>query len=427
MDWFIIRNDDHLGPFSDEDLESLYSAQEIVDETLVWNDSLKAPVQYGSLTFNEPPPLPLDISLTDNVDKIEQASVEKDIEVKEEIKIEEEEEKKDSFFQQNPKLKIVGFSLTLLILISGAIYFYQNRIFSRPSKMSLRDYERLTRVATGLSLDSEFDFAMAQDRSMIWIATNNPYHGKVAIKLKALKNKFLGEGGVEAFATGNLSNHLIGIENFKFKQGLKLVDGYYEIELYTPSRLEKPIFNFLNGFKTQFQFFQKVLISTMKPEEFEKALATYSSKKKYNETQFWSELKQKYQTLKMITLQIQDGVRDVFDGSGSNVEKINLFETQYKNKYGNFFTNFIITNEKSYENLVQKNFPDKVDIISNYTRLSKLARSIGIESVGVMEKLHQFKDWNNPSAVKGLRKESIERFQKIIDICEHKLGIIQVE
>ena len=203
--------------------------------------------------------------------------------------------------------------------------------------------------------------------------------------------------------------------------------GYYEIELYTPSRLEKPIFNFLNGFKTQFQFFQKVLISTMKPEEFEKALATYSSKKKYNETQFWSELKQKYQTLKMITLQIQDGVRDVFDGSGSNVEKINLFETQYKNKYGNFFTNFIITNEKSYENLVQKNFPDKVDIISNYTRLSKLARSIGIESVGVMEKLHQFKDWNNPSAVKGLRKESIERFQKIIDICEHKLGIIQVE
>lgn len=436
MDWFIIRDQDHLGPFTQEDLEELYASNEINDETLVWNESLEESVTYGSLALDEPPPLPPEFNdvVSEQAEQIEQT--EKTALVENEIEDEIDDEIEDESphpRHSSRKLQMFWFIIFIILLTPIAIYFYQNKIFTRPSKMSLRDYTRLTEIVEKKSEATEFVFALAQDRSMLWIATNNSNQGKVAIKLKAIKNRFLGEGEVEAFALADLKNHLVAIKDMRFKKGFKLLDGYYEIELYTPSKLNKPLLSFVNNHKKQFQFFKKVLISTMKPEEFEKSLAKYAVKKKYNENQFWSELKQKYQTLKMITLQIQDGVRTVFgkqryvDNQMNIKKKIESFESEYKLKYGNFFTNFVIANDKSYEQLARKNFPDKVDIIANYTRLSKLARSIGLESVQVMGDLERFKQWQDQVEVERFKEDSLARFQKIIDICDHKISIIQID
>jgi hypothetical protein len=463
MDWFIIRDQDHLGPFTQEELEELYASKEISDETLVWNESLKQSVSFSRLDFDSPPPLPPELSLMETEEELDEVPEEfpeefPDEVSEEEIEVEREEELEDELEEEledelenisqdiieeesddlnnlnplNPLYKKIAI-IVLILITPVAIYFYQNKLFSRPSKMSLRDYERLTEIVEKKSEQSDFVFALAQDRSILWVATNNPNQGKVAIKLKAVKNKFLGEGEIEAFAFADLKSHLLTIKDFKFKKGLKLLDGYYEVELYTPSGLKKPFLGFAYKHKTQFQYFKNVLISTMKSDDFEKVLRKYAVKKKNNESQFWSELKQKYQTLKMITQQIQDGVRRVFDEQsfGENKtsiqKKIQSFESEYKKNYGNFFTNFVIANDRSYEDLVKKNFPDKVDIISNYTRLSKLARSIGMQSVEVMQDLERFNQWQNPRAVKNFKQKSLTRFQKIIDVCDYKVSIIQTE
>lgn len=490
MNWFIIRDQDHLGPFTNEDLDELYCSGEINDDTLVWNEDLEAAIPYLQINPNEPPPLPSDFvsNISDNAisDNMEEVSWEvmEDVALENETsetnisnidnnyanvvrdgevlkipfpetdfdetdfakvdvpefepltKYDEDEDEDEGLepsertlnepkTHSKAKLALLTIAVFIACITPVVIYLVYNSTFSRPAKMSIGDYERLVGMVQNKSEVTKFAFAMAQDRSLIWVATNNPYHGRVAIKLKAIKNKFLGEGEVEAFTFADLNNHLMIIKNFKFNKGVKLIDGYYEVELYTPTRLEKPFMGIRGKHQQQFESFQNVLISTMKPDVFEKSLLKYSSRKNNNESQFWGELKQKYQTLKMITLQIQDGVRTVFLDTPNYQEKINSFENEYKTKYGNFFTNFVLTNEASYESLLNKTFPDKVDIISNYTRLSKLARSIGVQSAKAMDKLRTFKNWKNPKKVGALKTSLIKSFQNIIDVCDYKIGIIQ--
>jgi hypothetical protein len=478
MEWFVIKGRDHLGPFAEDNVRDLFQSGEIDSQSMLWREGLTDPVTYESVFMTEddksfkpmiededvPPPLPPQLERPSETPpkKMEAKRVEKSIEeppkpeirpkqVQEVIKeepqavvnntsvesneenndgIEEEVETSETKRSWGAIIVISIVLLTIIVSVPVVMYQQQHQSFNRPAKMGLSDYKRLKKLADNNKSSNQFDFALAQDKSELWLATNNPNVGTVSIKLKAIKDKYLGEEEVIAYASGKLNKKLAKFSSFEFKKGVRLVDGYYEIEVYTPKPLEKPFFTQFSGeHKDQFQFFQEILISSMTREDFNRTLAKFIKKKKSNELKFWAELKQKYQTLKMITLQIQEGVRSVFDGDRKNFRpNVKKFENEYKTKFGNFFTSFVIANDKSYESLETQNFPDKVDIIANYTRLSKLAKSIGIHSMNILHEMEGYQSTaGDDEAFKNLERSSLSRLQGIINICDSKMSVIQVE
>ena len=107
--------------------------------------------------------------------------------------------------------------------------------------MALNDYERLTEVSKDPSLSNKYGFAIAKDKSTLWMSTNLPYSGDLLISMKSIKGKTLSSKNVSVESRGKLNNKIANFSNFTFLEGLKLVDGYYEVEVSTTNDLKKPL------------------------------------------------------------------------------------------------------------------------------------------------------------------------------------------
>ena len=58
MDWFIIKENDHQGPFEESLLIEMNEKGEITSDTLVWKEGLKDPGTLKELILEAPPELP---------------------------------------------------------------------------------------------------------------------------------------------------------------------------------------------------------------------------------------------------------------------------------------------------------------------------------------------------------------------------------
>ena len=476
INWFVIHNSEHLGPFSEEVLHQLFSEGDIEQGTLIWKEGMDDSISYEEaflfkkeeLSFRPieetidtkfetenfkqikkeeqaiadddlPPDLPPEIF---NLQKIDSEHIA--IEVEESIELVEDQEeieeiedtpvlikkKKTRAAKSSKSYQYIIATLIMIILIPGAIFIKISVLkFKRPAKMSLHDYERLTEVSSDPALSNKYSFAMAKDKSTLWMSTNLPYSGDLVISMKSVTGKVLSPKKISLQTRGILNNKIATFSDFTFLEGLKLVDGYYEVEVSTTNDLEKPLITkFLHARKRQFRFFEVVLISNMDKSEFEILLQKNYKKAVSNDLEFWKELKQKYKTIQMITLQIQNSLKQVYDNPEKEWgEKVQHFEMDYKVKFGNFFTNFVIANDKSYEALKNKNFSNKLEIISNYTRLSRLARNIGSQTMSILNDLETFNNNLSLEEFKVSRKKSLNRLQNIINICNQKIEMIQTK
>jgi hypothetical protein len=166
----------------------------------------------------------------------------------------------------------------------------------------------------------------------------------------------------------------------------------------------------------------KVLISSLDIKSFKKQLQRFLKRKFHNSKSYWQEIIQKYQTVKMITDQIKVGFDQLFFKQPAPWPKrIVNFETQYRNKWGQFFTEFVKANESSYEKLSVKKFDDKQKVLASYNNLSNLAIKIGETAMVALERLQAF-DFKNATeeSIKKLNQENSLEFVKIMESCEQK-------
>lgn len=487
MDWFLIKESEHLGPFSEEGIKELHASGECLDEDLVWRDgwtdaktfkavfseeeppafSTKTPEKYIEEEIEEeeddelPPPLPPLPIIDDQPEAHEAPEIpatpatpeapelqeipespespespeipEHPVEIpkapKVVINFDDEEFVDDEVEKRYLKYAkiLAGVLVGCAILFGGYKYFLNaNSVFDRPSTMSLNDYETLAAVARMPEEKLDFIFALASDKRTLWASTNNPLEGEVFVNLKSKKGRVLGQD-VEVKAKGYLEDNLITFTDFQFVQGTRFLDGYYDVEIYTVDDLKVPFFKrFFHPTERQFRFINEFLISSMLRVDFEKQLRAFTEKRQMNSNEFWIEIEQKYRTIKTITEKIRSGFLDILNADEKNYQAaIQKFKDRYSQEYGVFFTSFVKSNDASYERLVGEEFEDRIEVIGNYTELSKLSKTVGTQAMALLVKLEALdrnsfdqKAWNE------LIKNSLEPFNKIIEECETKITVL---
>lgn len=475
IEWFVIYNSEHLGPFSETVLHQLYKEGDVKEETLIWREGMDDPMSYQDLFILKqeqldfrplkevseivekslwdieqeddelPPPLPPEITKAKFKSEVklevsDEASQENSYILEEESNdakkdlndlVEGEILKKTNSIKKESKrnrtLLLLGIFLFFVVLIPATFYVKNTYLtFSRPALMSLVDFDRLVEVSKDPSFSDKFAVALGQERARIWMATNLPYEGEVILKLKSIKDKTLTNTEVEAMARGHLQGKIVEFNEWIFTNGVKLVDGYYHVEAYTPRDLKIPfLFKIYPTRKKQFRFFDELLISQLNQDEFNEALGKTKKELTHNDLEFWQELKQKYKTIKMITLQVKNEMDRAFDSK--NVmwrEELKKFENKYKKEFGAFFTHFVIQNDQSYERLKMKKFSNKLEIISNYHRLSSLAKDIGRVSMDVFHEMKTF-DGIDDARKEVIHKKADKQLEEIIKTCDQKVSIIQ--
>lgn len=511
MEWFLITDNEHLGPFTEEVLHQLFENGEIDKDSRVWKEGWEDSKSYQDTFINSPsdlvfqpiadsvetvyekepeaniikdedlpPALPPEIteqqqkyisekeeqeqnttvishkailagsSLSENeknnlglkvnnsskkhsplaVKKVEQkVEIKKTKPIKEssdEISVDDVFDESDLKNQEKRIDKILRYvsviAVTLVIILP--IFFYFNKsevVFSRPSTMSLEDYERLVQNSSNPSRDIQFAFSLASDKRTLWISTNISLEGEVFLNLKSKRRRILGNSNVEVKAKGVLRQKLITLKEFQFVQGTKFVDGYYDAEIYTVEDLSEPIYNrFFEPREKQFRYLNDVLITSLHPVEFEKELSDQNKKRNSTERKFWEELKEEYRTVKGITLNIKDSLDAVFNEPSEKwLMAVAGFEKNYKSNYGVFFTSFVQAIEGKYDKLSKQNFNDKMKILSEYKKVSELSKEIGEDSMSVLEDLKSTDvSKMSPEQYQNFKYNTLLKFNLIISQCE---------
>lgn len=467
MNWFVISKNEHLGPYEEDVLEQLYLAGDIGDDSLVWREGMPEPKTYRQLLLDSknasedliedpitetddelPPELPPEVlqmreastpaprpgrehkeAVHREVLGGEADEIIKDEEV-EEVKDEEEIEL-DEHFEDEPKSKLVkvllGIFFLALLAAAGAagwMYYSSNlQAFSRPSKMDVKDYERLKTVAASSAKENVFAFALSKDKSSLWMATNNPLSGPVTLKISSIPGKSLSEERVVASSSSRLQDKIAHFDSFQFEKGQRLIQGWYEVEAATPVELEIPlVMSFLNPPPKRFRYLDRALLTSMKHHHFQKALERFNDKLIRNETAFWDELEQKYQTIKAIGISIHEALEKVFVKEPSAwVKNVQDFEREYTGNYGNFFTSFVIQNEEAYAEIAKKEFSDKNEVISYYTRLSRLAKGLGAVTMESLEEMRLLDEPGSERKRRELKESVASKFSSIMDEIDQNL------
>ncbi len=511
MEWFVITDEEHLGPYEESALLEMYENGDLTDESFIWQEGWEEAVQFQEVFVSEEEETPvlmddsLDLSLeslddeeeeeskpepqekpaSKNIPGIEQFKVSPDsdlppdlpplpteADIKKDLGLEEKKQKvtapkietkaeEESFdeiareaqvsagevvdseemdfegdfadddeeIEEGEKkkkwAKVILVVVLLFAVLGGGVFWFLNQKTEliRPSNMSLKDFNRLKETVAMGGIVNQFSFALSKDKKTIWVATNNPLSGKVFVKIKGIKNEALGDY-IEAKGSGELKDHLIEIKNLKFVLGSRFVDGIYEVAIESTSNLEVPIQRrFLHENNTKIKYVGKVLISNFDMKTFKKQLKKYLAKKFNNSQSYWQEIVQKYQTVKMITDQIRVGFEDLFKNQKAPWDKkIVNFEAQYRNKWGQFFTEFVKANEASYEKLALKKFEEQEKVLASYNNLSNLAINIGETAMVALEKLQGF-DFSkaDEKSINALMKNNSNEFQKIITSCDEKI------
>jgi len=442
--WFVIRNEKHVGPYDLDSLDEMHHSGKVELDTFVWKEGWDEPRTYKDLLFelegvpDLPPPIPFDAAIKsplvrDEVIPLESEKIEylEDTNDHEEIDLEStavdnqgliEEEASRRKSKNTKYFKVVLGSILLLVLVLLTAFYLlkQNNKVSKPSQMKLLDFEALTSLIDKNELSTKVEFYLSKNRSTIWMGTSNPYTGEVVLKISSIYGRHLGDVEVEALSYGELKSNIATFDQITFTKGEKIVEGYYNIEAYTTKPLQVPFTQkFSDDRDTMISFKGVVYLGLLKSQKFEKALALKNKKEQTNEKKFWEELREKYLTIKMITIQIQNAMNDIFkENEKSWKEKVANFENEYKAKYGDFFTSFVLANEINYNELEQKDFPDKLEVISNYARLSRIAKAIGTST---MDSLNLFESIDKGA---DLEDQVRNKFQGIIDLCDQKMEMI---
>lgn len=423
--WFIIQDNSHLGPYDEESLHQMYQTGQIDDETFVWCSKIKEQASYGDIFLAEEELKEIEIDLFEDelppeLPTSTQSSNAPEKEYSLEGPLKETQAKVRKKFKSH--FLFLGFFF-LAILSFWGVYQYQGHTsLTRPSGMKLKDY------ADALSAikNKENFFALSKDRKKIFFFS--PYKGELllGIKLESIVKESLSQNSVVATTSSKLKNHLAVIKDFSYLKGDYIVEGEYLVEINTLETKKIPFPYSLFHKEKQIEEKQKILLTNLSVDAFQKEKDRFWKSIRANEAIFWQDLSEQYKTLSVIIVQIKESLENVFVLSSSLAEAVKRFEKNYKEKFGMFFTSFVISNDKNTQKLAARDFPDKATVLGHYSHLSRLAKSVGSETMEILQDLETYQDYSNLNET-DIKTKSLERLQKLLEEANNKNEMIRTK
>lgn len=441
-EWFILKKNSHLGPFSKEDLFNMFDSNEIGESDRIWKEGWGKSKTYFEARDDrysdqwEIPPLPT-LPIEESTKKVE--SVTPEVSKSEDRKKRNRhrysrKQSKVKFSLNNykmifkPEIKkphqiiIAGAALLVVVFLFGTYQIKNPNVFGRPAHMSTLGYKVLKGTAIKKA-PLMAKASLSSDKKILWFALNTPLEGDVIVSLKSRPGKTFGEA-TSVQAKGFLKERLLTITKFQFDKGTKLIDGIYDVQIISSEKMDLAWWGRFVGQKTQsFEYRNDLVISSYSEQVFYKQLEKLLKRKRQNSKRFWEELIQKYRTVMMITSQIKDGFQSIFESPFEEWQKkTNIFEMDYKTKYGIFFTEFVKANESSYNTIMKKNFENVTDVLSSYNHLSNLATQIGEHSMFALEKLQAFT--GDEIVADEIKEVTIKNLDMIMEKCKAKVKLL---
>ncbi|MGK0367427.1 MAG: hypothetical protein ACI9QD_000562 [Thermoproteota archaeon] len=546
IDWFIIRAQEHVGPYTIEELEDFYQNDKITLDTALWKTGLDKPIAFRDVAnlisgspknvneysfqeeaeesvddfFNkqeeqhehkvieeeqvdniividsefddefdyssdaddkdifsvlesekseEPPPLPLlpivtevepQASFTEmKVVKEDRPNLLKDLagkvefapviefeseglaplEIADEISFEDkyQDDFRDDDIKKNKKIMLLNNLIWVPIILISLIlfklgyevYVIKYSTFYRPKGMSQRDYKRLKTFLKSSPGNKKTAVSFAKDYSRLWVALDFPYSGNGYIKLRSLKDQTLSDTPVDVIASGKIKSKLMELSEFRFEKGVKLYAGYYELKVNLIQKRKRSLWlKSLFSVPQSFEIKSTVYIGKNR-KSFADRLSKYLEKRDSADRHFWQGLIQRFETLNMIVGQIYDDFGFVLKDLDTSefTSKIKVFENNYKSKYGQFLTSFVLENQKSFEQVQRSDADKKGALIANHNRISSLSVEVGEVSMDILALLEELSVNKDKKKILEIKNQLLPKLQSIIIQCSNHVGIIRNE
>ncbi len=444
--WFLILPTGHEGPYSQNDLENLFSSNKLGLDVKVWAEGLESPVPLKELFLKSmdeeegiedelPPPLPeLPTEEEENQNDFVPPSL-PETETQEERPI-------------RPKRRLTFlFPLLLVFLFAFGIREWirssEEVKIQRYPRMSMELHQRIQENVKFDRWDREIFFKefTPPDLSQIWLVNAGFQHCQVEGSFNSISGKLLSseEMGVAFTTKGELKNHVVVFDEFKFSQGSKIIPGMYEMSVKAYrcdwDGILPTLANRFRAPQKTYEAKTTVILYGEGPEAFQKVLAEVTQKKyeadlreKRIKDQFWDDLQQKLQTLLAISLQIEQTFVDFIDGNPATFSRrLEPMIQDYTTKFGQFLTNIVTANEE-YFSKIKRSELRELALRKDYEEMVRLlAKDTGFISMRFIEDLQKTKKPNK--ALLAQKKKALlqdfaklkERInQRIIEVTEDR-------
>jgi hypothetical protein len=403
--WYIIEDKTHLGPYTARNLISLYEQGKIFDDTEIWKEGMEAPTTYkkefiDSLNdlMGEEKKKPVDevvppkkhIAIDSNKVLVFEKSKNNqntENETIQEFRPESLKEKKQKTQKKLAEpfvgssfnkyfLLFVGAILTGLILLSGIDYYRYKKVLSKPKDLEASNYERLL-AAQKTTTHLTFELALNKDHSALYMATNWNNIGKFSAKFKSLKGKILSHEDIQFEAKGNLENYFVKFDNIRFKKGLKIIDGFYEVELSSISEVKRsPLLWFIKKPNKKIRYHSTFFISSVAKDEVLNIINANENKEREQIKSYFHELEQTLLTLRGLYIETNAKFGSLL---GASVKEFPLafknFEFYYTSNPGQMFTQFLLTNDNNLKTFNALKHIKAVDLVSIVNEINKNMQS----------------------------------------------------
>jgi hypothetical protein len=358
MNIYIINKNEHLGPYSEEDLFSFYRQGTIGDSTLLWVKDGDLKIKYCDFkTQLEKKEKRKTFLKRPQKDQKEQGWI-PPIPLSEQVAVKSKQ--KDLVKKTLLALVILGLSSLVIKLISD------RSSLIRPSKMSKDSYYQAMTFLDNAEAQEDFRIYLNKNLNSFWIITKSLPEGEVAtLHFKSEKNKILSDKAIEFSTQFKIQNNkFIFIDDLSFERGRGFREGIYRVSLAS-----KELFRL-----------KHILVSLKNEGEFLSSLFQYHKKRSLNQNEFLLEIEQKYQTLFALTRELIGKLEK------GQIVSVDAFTKAYESKYGPIFTSFVITNENDFKLLLQKKYTNIDIVYEKYFELSNFARKFGLISYNAIHK-----------------------------------------
>ncbi len=353
--WYIVKDDEHLGPYTYFDLKDLSRNKKIMGHTLVWKKGLKSAQQFSKIEDTSNKSLK-DRLMFKKVKTKEQEAVKK---LEQGLKLLQRDEfvrltNETSFF--NFKKAFAAFVITSFLGVMPFAYeVYQLASFniSRPSGLKTLDYERLRLVGQNAFEEITVGVAPSKDMSELVLATNFPFDGELEITIKSIQDKMIIPEIVVVKSRARLENRLAAFSSFQYEVGTRILPGYYQIEVNLVGAAEGSYWveRFVTLQKNLSQSTVE-LLSILPESSFDNKLVEAQLARAHESKKAWLNLQQRFLTIKSVVNQIGAEFNALHEkrlGSQDWDASLKQFSNKYERYFGSFLSSFVSSDYRMVE------------------------------------------------------------------------------
>lgn len=321
-------------------------------------------------------------------------------------------------------IKTIGLTAILIISLSSFFLYFRfsdsKLEIKRPKGVHAKKFNTFKKKLSRLNKKNVqgWEFIQSKDLKKTWVGTNSRGTYKVELVFTSIPQKILSQNKIVFTSTMYVDKHISELKEINFEQGKKLIPGYYQVDIRVLEKIssfwEKLFIDKVQK-KTKFEY--KVLLNSESPQIFSKTLKNYFQQESRNQNAFLSDIREKYQTLIVISKDLSSKISDLNKQTGNGDLKNNIkrFTDLYREQFGTFFTRFVVENDQKFKDLTQSSVETKTKIVAHYSWLSRIAKKLGVISADFFGDYRKI--LSEPKSLEAI----VKKYNDIIAVCDRRL------